>query len=187
MPCGGGELRPCSEILTAPVFEVSPFNRFYDSVSDPAGDATDDGAGGLTSYEFQFLEMTGGLDGETYQIVSGWNLWEEGDEVEGPYTVNLYTDEGLVGHDGVFHQEWLDVSFLWRADWAVPVDAADAAPVVWLGAYINGDLDDDDPADMMLLRVMGPLEDVQAVLEHLVEPGTEGEIDLPDGSTWIWP
>ncbi|MHC4427738.1 MAG: hypothetical protein ACYS0D_03935, partial [Planctomycetota bacterium] len=105
--------------------------------------------------------------------------------VEGPYTVNLYTDEGLVDPDGVFHQEWLDVSFLWRADWALPADAI--APAVGRGAYVNGDLDDDDPADMMLIRVTGPLEDVQTVLEHFVEPGTEGEIDLPNGSTWTWP
>ncbi len=52
---------------------------------------------------------------------------------------------------------------------------------VTVGAYIDGDLDDDDPADLMVIRVSGPVAAVQAALEPLHQPGTDYEIEIPGG------
>lgn len=136
----------------------------------PEGSPSDDGADDLeTTLGYQFYELTSGLDGETFAIVSGLAFWEPGDVVHLPLFVNYFDSD----------EDILDVSFLWRTNWAHP--PADLPSGVQLEVFIDGNFEDENPETMMY-RISGPTAGVEEAVSGM---GTGLQITLPNG--WTYP
>ena len=180
IPCGGGQLVKCSDILRSGPgpnqggLQVGLGNaatpedgaEWTDSEGTPSNDGADDLETTLGS---QFYELTGGLDGESFAIVNGLAFWEPGDVVDLPLFVNYFdSDEGI-----------LDVSFIWRTNWAQP--SVDLPFGVQLEVFLDGNFEDENPETMMF-RISGPTAGVEEAVSGM---GTDLQITLPNG--WTYP
>ncbi len=181
IPCGGGVRVRCSDIiiqnpqkprddaligavaqLAHHEIELEDFLLVLDDLAD-------------LDLEQEFFNLTGGLSGPEFLVENGWHDLQPGDTLENiPAMLNYFTNDN--GHDVV------DQLFLWSTAWKQPAEADG----VEIQVYLNGDLGDDDPMDLQLIRVRGTQAGVAEALAPLPAEGSEVVMTLEGGQTFTF-